>query len=84
MELFHLLLELAEGYQLGDASTNDTFTNLSLFVQRLVREDERDEKPDHRSISTRYALRRMSNALALRAATCSLRQSFATRSRTAS
>lgn len=40
-ELFHLLLELAEGYQLGDISTDDTFAHLSIFVQRLVREDER-------------------------------------------
>src|SRR5690606_28544680 len=40
-ELFHLLLELAEGYQLGDVSTDDTFALLSIFVQRLVREDER-------------------------------------------
>jgi hypothetical protein len=39
-ELFHLLLELAEGYQLGDVSTDDTFAHLSIFVQRLVREDE--------------------------------------------
>ena len=41
-ELFHLLLELNDGYQLGDVSTDDTFANLSIFVQRLVREDERD------------------------------------------
>ena len=41
-ELFHLLLELSDGYQLGDISTDDTFTNLSIFVQRLVREDERE------------------------------------------
>ena len=40
-ELFHLLLELDEGYQLGDISTDDTFAHLSIFVQRLVREDER-------------------------------------------
>ncbi len=39
-ELFYLLLELADGYQLGDVSTDDTFSNLSIFVQRLVREDE--------------------------------------------
>jgi hypothetical protein len=39
-ELFHLLLELADGYQLGDVSTDDTFTRLSIFVQRLVQEDE--------------------------------------------
>ncbi len=41
-ELFHLLLELADGYQLGDVSTDDTFAHLSVFVQRLVREDERE------------------------------------------
>ena len=40
-DLFHLLLELSEGYQLGDVSTNDILTQLSIFVQRLVREDER-------------------------------------------
>lgn len=39
-DLFHLLLELGEGYQLGDISTDDTFAHLSIFVQRLVREDE--------------------------------------------
>lgn len=39
--LFHLLLELSDGYQLGDVSTDDTFAHLSIFVQRLVREDER-------------------------------------------
>lgn len=41
-ELFHVLLELADGYQLGDVSTDDTFAQLSIFVQRLVREDERE------------------------------------------
>ena len=40
-ELFHLLMELSEGYQLGDASTDDTFAHLSIFVQRLEREDDR-------------------------------------------
>jgi len=40
-ELFHLLLELADGYQLGDVSTDASFAHLSIFVQRLVREDER-------------------------------------------
>ena len=37
-----MLLELADGYQLGDVSTDDTFAHLSIFVQRLVREDERE------------------------------------------
>ena len=41
-ELFHLLLELSDGYQLGDVSTDDTFAHLSIFVQRLVREDEHE------------------------------------------
>jgi serine/threonine protein kinase len=41
-DLFHLLLELNDGYQLGDVSTDDTFAHLSIFVQRLVREDERE------------------------------------------
>jgi serine/threonine protein kinase len=41
-ELFHLLLELGDGYQLGDVSTDDTFAQLSIFVQRLVREDQRE------------------------------------------
>ncbi len=40
-ELFHLLLELSDGYQLGDASTDDTCAHLSVFVQRLEREDDR-------------------------------------------
>lgn len=41
-ELFHLLLELSDGYQLGDVSTDETFAQLSIFVQRLAREDERE------------------------------------------
>ena len=41
-ELFHLLLELSEGYQLGDVSTDDTFAHLSIYVQRLAREDEHE------------------------------------------
>ena len=40
-ELFHLLLELGDGYQLGDTSTDDTFAHLEIFVQRLEREDDR-------------------------------------------
>ena len=40
-DLFHVLLELGSGYQLGDVSTDDTFAQLAIFVQRLVREDER-------------------------------------------
>jgi len=41
-ELFHLLLELSDGYQLGDVSTDDTFAHLAIIVQRLVQEDERE------------------------------------------
>jgi hypothetical protein len=41
-DLFHLLLELGEGYQLGDVSTDDTFAHLSIFVQRLIREDDHE------------------------------------------
>ena len=40
-DLFHLLLELSDGYQLGDVATDDTFAHLSIFVQRLVQEDHR-------------------------------------------
>ena len=42
VDLFHLLLELSDGYQMGDVSTDDTFAHLSIFVQRLVQEDERE------------------------------------------
>ena len=40
-DLFHLLLELGDGFQLGDVSTDDTFAQLSIFIQRLIREDHR-------------------------------------------
>ena len=40
-DLFHRLLELGEGYQLGDSSTDDAFANLSIFLQRLLQEDDR-------------------------------------------
>lgn len=40
-DLFHLLLELGDGFQLGDVSTDDTFAQLHIFVQRLVQEDHR-------------------------------------------
>jgi hypothetical protein len=39
-ELFHLLLDLKEGYQLADAVSDDLFANLSIFTQRLAQEDE--------------------------------------------
>lgn len=41
LDLFHLLLLLAGGYQLGDISSDDVFTQLHIFTQRLLREDER-------------------------------------------
>lgn len=41
-ELFHFLLELSEGYQLGDVSTDDTFSNLSIFVRRVRQENENE------------------------------------------
>ena len=40
-ELFHRLLDLGDGWQLGDVATDDTFAQLSIFVQRLAREDDR-------------------------------------------
>ncbi|MFC1743402.1 NERD domain-containing protein [Candidatus Riflebacteria bacterium] len=39
-ELFHLLLDLSEGYHLGDASSDDTFAHLSIFIQRLAQEEQ--------------------------------------------
>ncbi|MYB40549.1 protein kinase [Candidatus Saccharibacteria bacterium] len=42
VDLFHLLLELSDGYQMGDVSSDDTFAHLSIFVQRLVQEDDRE------------------------------------------
>ena len=39
-ELFHLLLELSDGYQLGDVATDDVFAHLSIFVQRLVQQED--------------------------------------------
>lgn len=39
VDLFHLLVELNDGYQLGDVASDDTFAHLSIFVQRLVQED---------------------------------------------
>ena len=41
-ELFHRLLRLESGYQLGDISTDDTFARLSIFLQRLVQENDRE------------------------------------------
>lgn len=41
-DLFGLLLDLADGYQIMDAANDDIFTNLSIFTQRLAQEDERE------------------------------------------
>ena len=40
--LFHRLLRLGDGFQLADVSTDDTFANLSVFLRRLVQEDDRE------------------------------------------
>lgn len=41
-DLFHRLLRLGKGYQLADISTDETFARLSIFLQRLVRENDRE------------------------------------------
>ena len=41
LELFALLLDLNDGAQLLDASSDDVFANLAIFTQRLAQEDER-------------------------------------------
>lgn len=41
-DLFGLLLDLADGYQIMDSANDDVFTNLSIFTQRLAQEDERE------------------------------------------
>ena len=33
---------MSDGYQMGDVSTDDTFAHLSIFVQRLVQEDDHE------------------------------------------
>lgn len=40
--LFHTLLAVSEGEQLGDRLADDLYANLKLFVQRLSMEDERE------------------------------------------
>jgi len=39
-ELFHTLLELADGHQLSELRSDDLFANLAIFTQRLAQEDE--------------------------------------------
>lgn len=41
LDLFARLWELSEGYQLGDVASDEIFTQLSIFVQRLLREEQR-------------------------------------------
>jgi len=41
-ELFHRLLRMSEGYQLADISMDDTFARLSIFLQRIAREGDRE------------------------------------------
>ncbi|ANL49726.1 serine/threonine protein kinase/NERD domain-containing protein (plasmid) [Rhizobium phaseoli] len=41
LELFGLLMELADGSQIMDAFSDDVFANLGVFTQRLAQEDER-------------------------------------------
>jgi serine/threonine protein kinase len=40
-ELFHLLMELKDGYQISDTQSDDVFANLSIFKQRLAQEGDR-------------------------------------------
>lgn len=40
-ELFHLLMELKNGYQMADTRSDDIFSNLLIFKQRLAQEDDR-------------------------------------------
>jgi serine/threonine protein kinase len=40
-ELFHVLLELKDGFQLADTLSDDIFAQLSIFTQRLARDDDR-------------------------------------------
>lgn len=41
LELYTLLMELADGAQILDAFSDDVFANLSVFTRRLAQEDER-------------------------------------------
>lgn len=42
LELFHLLLDLANGVQLAGAGQESIFANLEIFTQRLAQEDARE------------------------------------------
>jgi hypothetical protein len=41
LELYSLLMDLADGVQILDAFSDDVFANLDVFTQRLAQEDER-------------------------------------------
>jgi hypothetical protein len=41
LELYSLLMDLADGVQILDAFSDDVFANLGVFTQRLAQEDER-------------------------------------------
>ena len=41
LELYALLMDLADGVQILDAFSDDVFANLGVFTQRVVQEDER-------------------------------------------
>lgn len=51
--LFHILMEIKNGYQLSDMRSDDVFANLSIFKQRLAQEEESELfawNPMHESI----------------------------------
>lgn len=59
-DLFGLLLELADGYQIMDSANDEIFTNLSIFTQRLAQEHEREVfawNPSHPSDVFRLGIR---------------------------
>jgi hypothetical protein len=41
LELYALLMDLADGVQILDAFTDDVFANLGVFTERLAQEHER-------------------------------------------
>ena len=42
LELFHVLIDLADGVQLAGTAQEGVFANLEIFTQRLAREDARE------------------------------------------
>jgi hypothetical protein len=44
LELYSLLMDLADGVQILDAFSDDVFANLGVFTSRLAQEDERSLK----------------------------------------